>query len=173
MAEAIPETLFEQIYRRAPTDADRARLTGIKAALGLSERDELWPVILTFDHYSWTMERGRREMLKALETLPALTQAAVHGVEKEARIKSDYAVAQIVEKSAERISTQMVKHNQTTADTQSTKRTLILGITTLVLALVFMGLGAVIAWFYIELHIGMCSGPKGLASDGLAACYVD
>lgn len=41
MADDIPETLFEQIYRRAPSQADKDRLLGVKASLGLSDRDEL------------------------------------------------------------------------------------------------------------------------------------
>ncbi|MDO9527263.1 MAG: hypothetical protein Q7J57_17280 [Gemmobacter sp.] len=172
MAEALPETLFQQIYGRAPSDADRARLIRVKAGLGLSERDELWPIMLALDHYSRTTDIGRREILTALESLPERTQAAVRGVENEARVKSDRAVAQAVEKAAERISYQVVMHNQSTADTQSEKKKLVLGITTGVLALVFMGLGAVIAWFYVELHIGMCSGPKGRSSDGSTICYV-
>ena len=55
----FPEDLFTQIYRRAPTEDDRARLMAVKAALGLSSRDELWPVLMVLDHYDRAIRSGR------------------------------------------------------------------------------------------------------------------
>ena len=62
---AFPEDLFTQIYRRALTAEDRTRLLAIKAGLGLSPRDEMWPVILVLDHYDTSIRAGRSATVKA------------------------------------------------------------------------------------------------------------
>ena len=40
-----PEDLFYYLYKRAPSQADMDRLIAVKSLLGLSTRDELWPLI--------------------------------------------------------------------------------------------------------------------------------
>ena len=63
----LPVDLFIQVYRRAPTEQDRARLMAVKAGLGLSPRDELWPVILVLDHYDRAIRAGRAATLKDVQ----------------------------------------------------------------------------------------------------------
>ena len=172
MPTDIPENLFEQIYRRTPNDADRARLLGIKAGLGLSDRDELWPLILTLDHYSATTAAARDRILQMLKAMPDHVSQAVKDVEKHSAAKVENAVAQAVATGADQISRLVVKRSIATADSLTKKQKTFAQIMGGLLAIGFIGIGAVLAWVYIEARVGMCSEPPQVNKDGSLACYV-
>lgn len=173
MPDTVPETLFAQIYNRAPNETDRARLIGVKAGLGLSERDELWPIILTLDHYSRTTDFGRRQMLEAAKAIPEQARVAVLGVETQARAKAETAIAQAVEEAVQKIAKQLAESSQAAADKLSAKRKIFARLIGGGLALVFMVLGAGMAWLYIGLQVGMCSEPPKAVKVGGLACFVE
>ena len=173
MPDTLPETLFTQIYNRAPNDTDRARLIGVKAGLGLSERDELWPLILTLDFYNRTTDFGRRRIEEAVKVIPEQVRKAVLGVEEAARVKAETAIAQAVQHAVQRISKQLAESSQAAADTHTAKKKIFAGLIAGALALVFIGIGAVMTWLYIDGQVGMCSEPPGLTKDGSLACFVE
>ena len=172
MVDRLPDTLFAQIYNRAPNESDRTRLIGVKAGLGLSERDELWPIILTLDHYSRTTDTGRRQMLEAAKAIPEQTRVAVLGVETQARAKAEVAIAQAVEEAVQKIAKQLAESSQAAADKLSAKRKIFARLIGGGLALGFIGIGIVMAWLYIELQVGMCNTPPKAIKGGLA-CFVE
>ena len=49
---ANAETLFQQIYDRQPSDEDRRRLLAAQKAMGLSDDDATWSMLIAFDFYS-------------------------------------------------------------------------------------------------------------------------
>lgn len=61
------ESLFQAIYNRAPDDNDRRRLLAAQKAMGLSDNDEMWPVIITLDHYSCQIMANGNRNVKTLD----------------------------------------------------------------------------------------------------------
>lgn len=171
MADTLP-TLFQQLYGRAMTRGDRDRLIRVKAGLGLSERDELWPLIMTLDHYSAATTAARVEILEALTTLPQTLNASLAPLERAAGRRAEAAVASAVEQGIDKLSRGMVARSQTAADNVSERqiRAAIIGG---LLALVFMGLGGAGAYFYVDSQIGICVGPTGMTDEGRFACFVE
>lgn len=164
----IPEDLFAQLYRRAPTDADRDRLISVKAALGLSTRDEMWPVIITLDHYAAANQAARsatiKEIKSVIDTLKNVSQAAGPIAEREARKVIDT----MIDDAADKIAKVAVKKSETRAD-RITKRQL-------VTALICGGLagsalaatGAGLMYLYLDAS-GICS-ERPVTQDGVTFC---
>ncbi|WP_281969126.1 hypothetical protein [Roseovarius nanhaiticus] len=171
MVDDFPEALFEQIYRRAPSDADRARVLGIKSGLGLSARDELWPIILVLDHYSATTAVARREILKAVGAIKKEATAAARDIGDAAGKKAEGAVALAVEKGSDKICQVVTERVRATADDVAATHKRRERIAGAGLALVFIGLGAALAWVYIEAQVGICREPPVRNPDGSVVCY--
>lgn len=169
----IPASRFQELYERAMTTADRNRLIRVKAALRLSENDELWPIIMTLDHYSATTAAARVEILKALATLPETLNASLALLEQAAGRKADAAIARAVETGIDKLFRVVVTRSQTTADNVSGRQKITAAIIGGLLALVFMGVGGAGAYFYVDSQIGICVDPAGMTPVGRLACFVE
>jgi len=176
MADTLP-TLFQQLYGRAMTRADRDRLIRVKARLRLSERDELWPVIMTLDHYSATTTAARVEILDALEALPKPLNASLAPFERAAGQMADASIARAVEQGIDKLSRIVVTRTQTTADNVSGRQKISAAIIGGLLALVFMGLGmgggGMGAYFYLHSQVGICAEYPQMRHAGREICYVE
>jgi hypothetical protein len=168
----LPATLFEQVYGRAATAADRERLVRVKAGLGLSAHDELWPVLMVLDYYSATTTAARADILKALATLPGTMDASMREMEKAAGRRAAAAVAQAVTAAVERLSRIVAERALKTAENISAREKITSGIVGALLALVFAVAGGAGTYLYIASAVGICDEPPGVAQDGRWVCYV-
>lgn len=140
---ALPEDLFTQIYRRAPTEQDRSRLMGVKAALGLSPRDELWPMIMVLDHYSRTISAGRTATLNDVQRVLDELRAVPDRAGPIASAAANKAIARIIEEASDKIAHASVQKSITTADRISRRQLIVAAIAG---ALLTAGLAAAAAW---------------------------
>lgn len=171
MSDAIPETLFEQLYRRDLTAADRRRLLDVKSALRLSDHDELWPLIMTLDHYSVIICAAEKKIIKVFAEQRADVEAAVKASELAATRNANRAVAGAVVHGVELLCSMVAKRSETTAD-RTSKRQLITAATIGgLVALLIFGLGAAGAYYFIDSIFGICTGDTFMLSDGRSGCF--
>ena len=168
----FPEDLFEQIYRRAPTKADRARLIGVKAALGLSDRDELWPLIVVFDHYSQTVEHTRYALVDDVQN--AILRHA--NIMKQAGALADTqarrAVAKAISESAEKIAAISEAAIQSRADAISQRAMRRAALLAGALGICLSGVAVAATYCVMALH-GICEKPPiNSALSGTPFCEV-
>lgn len=168
----IPVTLFDQIYGRAATAADRDRLVRVKAGLGLSEQDELWPVLMVLDHYSATTTAARADILKAMAAMPGNLDNSMRAMEKSAGRRAEAAVAQAVTDGVEKLSRLVVERTLKAAEDISARQKIIARIMGGLLALAFAAAGGVGTHVYLASRVGICAEPPGVAKDGRWVCYV-
>ena len=167
----FPEDLFTQIYRRAPTEDDRARLMAVKAALGLSSRDELWPVLMVLDHYDRAIRSGRiatlREVDRVLDALKSVPDRAGPIAAAEAQ----KAIAQLIERASDQIARDAARKTMTTADRISRSQFIIAAVVGALLAICLAGAAAWGMYLFLEAR-GLCAEPPGRARDGSIVCFV-
>lgn len=168
----IPENMFQQLYGRSMTAADRDRLVRVKAGLGLSEQDELWPVLMVLDYYSATTTAARADILKALANMPGTFDASMRAMEASAGRRAEAAVAQAVTDGAEKLSRLVVARTLRAAEEITARQKIVAGLIGAFLALGFIALGGSGTYFYLESRVGICAEPPGLASNGRSVCYV-
>lgn len=172
----FPEVTFEQIYKRSPTREDRERLLSVKAALGLSNRDELWPLIITLDHYSSTTEAARQDIISELNAFPGLVQSAINnaakGAASAASKSASVQVEAIIERGADRLSSLVLKRSETTAQNISRRSLIISMIAGACIAALLVAAGAAGAFYLIDELAGICSHAPRAAQDGSMVCYV-
>lgn len=162
----IPEDLFQQVYNRAPTDQDRNRLIATKAHLGLSSRDELWPFILTLDHYSQIHFRARAQLVKEVNAeigrFEKIMAQSCHLADAKAR----QAVENMIDKSATRIAEAAIQKatipSALLAKQKHTSGRLIGG----VLALICIMIGATLMYLWMFTQ-GICEDSKRNLNDDL------
>lgn len=120
MLEEFPETLFCTIYNRAPTEADRQRLRGVKAGLGLSDRDELWAVIMVLDHYTTIIHRASKIISAAVYAIPSETTTAMAEctakIQKVSSYRNEVSLAHAVDRLETQILQNMRQETQAIAD---------------------------------------------------------
>ena len=190
----IPEDLFTQIYRRAPTEQDRARLLAVKAGLGLSPRDELWPVIMVLDYYDRAIRSGRidtlRDVERVLDELKAIPKRAgpIAGAEAQkaiARISTDASLmiranaaagshkarARIIKHASEEIARTAAQRSITTSDRISRRQFIVAAIVGALIAVCLAGAAAWGMYLFLEAR-GLCAEPPGRARDGSIVCFV-
>lgn len=176
----IPDDLFQQVYNRAPTDSDRNRLLGVKATLGLSSRDELWPLIITLDHYSMVQQTARIKIQKQAETVLEAIKDVPKQAGPVAEIEAQRAVAKMIDSAADRIakisSEQIAKISVEQAKMRADhmdkveliKMTAMAGLTALLIAAV----GAFVMNHHLHVR-GVCAGaPWETEKGGPLACVV-
>jgi hypothetical protein len=167
----LPEDLFTQIYRRAPTDEDRTRLLATKAGLGLSPRDELWPVLLVLDHYDRRIRAGHAATLlnleRVLEDLRAVPERAGPIADAEAR----KAIARLIDDASEKIARAATQTASATADRASRRKLIVAAIVGAISAACLAAAGAVGMYLFLEAR-GLCAEPPGRVGDGSIACIV-
>ena len=171
MPDTIPESLFEQLNRRALTTADRRRLLDVKSALRLSDNDELWPLIMTLDHYSAVSFAARNKILNALGEMPAKVEAAVKASEIAATHNANRTVAAAVVQGVELLCSTVVKRSETTADRVSKRQLITAATIGGLVALLIFGLGAAGAYYLIDRIFGICTGETFNLSNGQTGCF--
>jgi hypothetical protein len=154
----FPEDLFEQIYRRAPTKADRARLIGVKAALGLSDRDELWPLIVVFDHYSQTVEHTRYALVEDVRNAVLRHANIMKQAGGLADTQARRAVAEAISESAEMIAAISEAAIQSRADAISKRTIWRAALTGGALGVFLISLTVAVTYCVMALH-GICEKP--------------
>jgi hypothetical protein len=167
----FPEDLFTQIYRRAPTDDDRARLLAVKGTLGLSSRDELWPVLLVLDHYERAIRSGRAATLRDVERVLDALKAIPERAGPIAVAEAQKAIARLIEEASDKIAKASAQKSITTADRISRSQFIAAAV---VGALIAACLAGAAAWgMYIVLEArGLCAEAPGRARDGSIVCFV-
>ncbi len=167
----FPQDLFTQIYRRAPTDDDRARLLGVKAALGLSPRDELWPVILVLDHYDRAIRSGRaatlRDVQRVLDDLKSVPDRAGPIASAEAQ----KAIARIIEEASDRIARAAAQKSITTTDRISRRQFITAAVVGALIALCLAGAAAWATYLVLGAR-GLCAERPVRTQAGFLVCYV-
>lgn len=167
-----PENSFHYLYKRAPSQADMDRLMSVKALLGLSDHDELWPFILTMDHYSQIHVRARVQMVKEVNAGVTRFEKIMAQSGHRAEIEAQKAVANMIDKSATRIAEAAVQKatipSALRAQQKLTSGIFIGG----VLALIFTTIGAGLMYFWLFTQ-GICEdSAKRLNGDIRLTCVV-
>lgn len=172
MSDTIPESLFEQLRNRTPTDDDRRRLLAVKASMGLSDRDEMWPVIITLDHYAAANQSARKVIVEALKELPDDMKQAMKNVEQAAGVEAKKAITDVVEEAANRLSQIVVKRTQTTADNVSQRDKILTMCVGATIGLGFIVVGAALAFFVLKAG-GICTEAPVVAVNGDTVCVIE
>ena len=167
----IPEDLFTQIYRRAPTEQDRARLLAVKAGLGLSPRDELWPVIMVLDYYDRAIRSGRIDTLRDVERVLDELKAIPKRAGPIAGAEAQKAIARIIKDASEEIARTAAQRSITTSDRISRRQFIVAAIVGALLAVCLAGAAAWGMYLFLEAR-GLCAEPPGRARDGSIVCFV-
>jgi hypothetical protein len=184
MSDNFPQTLFENIYRRAPTEADKNRLLNAKSGMGLSDNDELWPVIMTLDYYTSANLYARREILKAVEGLPEMVNKAVEGLPEMVKStaegieaffseKADDAIANAVERGTEKLSQIVVKRSQITEDRISKRKLIVAASVGAVIAFSCLITGAGIGYLLTTSFSNICMTEAFDTTNGRIACFIE
>lgn len=167
----FPEDLFTQIYRRAPKDEDRARLLAVKAGLGLSPRDELWPVIMVLDHYDRAIRSGRAASLRDAERILDALNAVPDRAGTIASAEAQKAIAQLIDQASDKIARASAQKSITTADRISQRQLIVAGIAGAISAAGLAVAGGVAMYLILEAR-GLCAEPPGPTREGSVACIV-
>lgn len=154
----FPEDLFEQIYRRAPTKADCAHLIRVKAALGLSDRDELWPLLLVLDKYSQTFEYAGDYVVKEVSSKLNKFEQTLGKSAALADTQARRAVAEAISESAEKIAAISEAAIQSRADAISKRTIWRAALMGGALGVFLIGLTVAATYCVMALH-GICDGP--------------
>ena len=169
---AFPEDLFTQIYRRALTAEDRTRLLAIKAGLGLSPRDEMWPVILVLDHYDTSIRAGRsatvKEINSLVDNLKSISEKAGPIADAEAR----KAIANLIEEASDKIAKASATKSMTTADRISKQKLIVSAITGATIATLLASAGAATMYLLLDAR-GICAEAPVETRSGALACIVE
>ncbi|PWL28089.1 hypothetical protein [Marivita sp. XM-24bin2] len=167
----LPEDLFTLIYRRAPTEQDRARLLAVKAGLGLSPRDEIWPVLMVLDYYERAIRSSRIETLRDVELVLDELKAIPERAGPIASAEAQKAIARIIKDASEEIARTAAQRTITTADRISRRQFIVAAI---VGALIAVCLAGAAAWgMYLSLEArGLCAEPPFLTGDGRVGCFI-
>lgn len=167
---AFPEDLFTQLYRRAPTDDDRARLLAIKGGLGLSPRDELWPVILVLDYYDRAIRAGRAATLRDVERVLDDLKAVPDRAGPIANAEAQKAVARLIEQASDKIARNAAQKSITTADRISRRQFIAAAVVGALIAVCLAGAAAWGMYLFLEAR-GLCAEPPFLTDDGRVGCF--
>lgn len=173
MADQIPLSLFEQIFRRAPTESERQRLLGIKSALGLSERDELWPIIMTMELYAGANMQAKRRILEAVDGLPGTIKKTVSSIETHAKTKIDAATTQAIELGTEKLKQVVVQRTRASEDRITRRQMTIAASLGAVVALLCLSVGAGAGYLLTQSINDICMTETFAVNDGRQGCYVD
>jgi hypothetical protein len=167
----FPEDLFSQLYKRTPGEADRERLTSVKAALGLSSRDEMWPVIMVLDHYNRTISAGRsatvKEVKELLQSLKAVSESAGPIAEAEAQ----KAIQRLIGDASNKIAKASAEKSITTADRISKQQIIVATITGGLITIAVAVTAAAAMYLFLSKQ-GICSETPFM-QNATQYCVVD
>ena len=168
---AFPEDLFTQLYRRAPTDDDRARLLAVKAGLGLSSRDELWPIMLALDHNERTIRAGRAAIMRDVDRVLGDLKSIPDRAGPIANAEAHKAIARLIEQASDKIAKASAQKSITTADRISRRQFIAAAVVGALIAVCLAGAAAWGMYLILEAR-GLCAEPPGRARDGSIVCFV-
>lgn len=167
----FPEDLFAQVYKRAPNDEDRDRLVSVKAALGLSTRDEMWPMVMVLDHYDRAIRAGRTATLKEVKAVIEELRAVPERAGPIASAEAEKAIARIIKDASDKIAQASAEKSITTADRMSKRQWVVAMVLGGVAALVIAAIGAAAMYLFLDLR-GICAESPGETRQGDIACVV-
>lgn len=167
----FPEDLFTQLYRRAPTDDDRARLLAIKAGLGLSSRDELWPIMLALDHNERTIRAGRAAIMRDVDRVLDALKSVPDRAGPIAAAEAQTAIARIIEEASDKIARASAQKSITTADRISRRQFIVAAVVGALVAVCLAGAAAWGMYLFLEAR-GLCAEPPFLTGDGRVGCFI-
>ena len=167
----FPEDLFTQIYSRAPTDDDRARLLAVKAGLGLSPRDELWPMIMVLDYYDRAIRVGRAATLKDVQRVLDVLNTIPDRAGPIAAAEAHKAIARLIGDASDKIARNAAQKSITTADRISRRQFIAAAVVGALIAVCLAGAAAWGMYLILEAR-GLCAEPPGRARDGSIVCFV-
>lgn len=173
MTDTRPLTLFQQLYQRAPTAEERQRLVNVKMALGLSDRDELWPLILVFEHYAAVNQRASYNISNTLKELPTRVQSIVDTTEKTASRAADHAIARAVDLAVERLTNTMASPPAVLQDRTTRKLRVAVGGIGGLFVLVALVAGFASGHVATLAFYDMCSTEVFDVTDGGRGCFVE
>ena len=168
---AFPEDLFTQLYRRAPTDDDRARLLAVKAGLGLSSRDELWPIMLALDHNERTIRAGRAAIMRDVDRVLGDLKSIPDRAGPIANAEAQKAIARLIGEASDKIARNAAQKSITTADRISRRQFIAAAVVGALIAVCLAGAAAWGMYLILEAR-GLCAEPPGRARDGSIVCFV-
>jgi predicted trehalose synthase len=168
----IPSDLFHHFYNRAPTDQERSRLMAVKAHIGLSSNDELWPFIIMQDHYTQSHILARAKLVKEVNAEVTRFEKIMAQSDRVAQIKAQKAVETMIDKSAAQIAEAAIE-KATIPSALLAKQKLTSGIFIgALLTLIFTAIGAGLMYFWLFTQ-GVCeSSERRLNGDARLTCVV-
>lgn len=167
----FPDDLFQQLYRRAPNDADRDRLIAVKAGLGLSPRDEMWPVIMTLDHYAAANQSARNATVKEIHVILDVLKEIPEKAGPIASAEAQKAIAKLIAQTSDKIAQTSAEKSITTADRISKRQFIVASIVGGILAAVIAIAGALAIYLVLQAQ-GICSEAP-VVQDGIEYCVLD
>lgn len=167
----FPDDLFQQLYKRAPSDADRDRLIAVKAGLGLSPRDEMWPVIMTLDHYAATNQSARTATVKEIRVILDALKDIPEKAGPIANAAAQKAIADLIKEASEKIAKQSAERSVTTAERISQRQWFLAMIAGGILATALAIAGATAMYFVLDAR-GICAEAPFPTRDGDIGCIV-
>lgn len=168
----FPEDLFTQVYRRAPTGEDQTRLLAVKAALGLSSRDEFWGVIMALDHYEQSIRAGRTASVKEVKALLAAVEEIPEKAGPIAAAEAQKAIARLIEDASNKIARASAQKSITTADRISRRQWVVAMIAGGIAGLLMAAAGATAMYLVLDAR-GICVEPPFRTQNGIAGCFVE
>lgn len=151
---------FERLYGRKPNAADRARLLSLKNDLGLSDTDELWPLLMTLDFYAEPVERLGTVVPKLLDEFREYRSAENKKTDRVGNL-SVTDLRRLLEEAQFGLVSEMRAKK---------KRSRLLQVTASMIFGVFIG--AFAAYLYVVHNVGLCAEPPHLLKNGASACFV-
>ena len=159
------------MFRRSATDEDKNRLLAVQAHLGLSERDEFWPIVLSLDHYSQTIAAGRAASLREIKVILNELKEVPEKVGPIASAEAQRAIARIIEDASTKIAKASAEKSITTTDRISQRQWVLAMIAGGLIATI-ISIGSGLAVYTTLKWRGICAEEPILMSDGLTACVV-
>ncbi|MEO3480299.1 hypothetical protein AAFO90_21870 [Phaeobacter sp. CAU 1743] len=167
----LPEDLFTLIYRRAPTEQERARLLSVKAGLGLSPRDEMWPMLMVLDYYDSAIRSGRTATLRDVERVLNELRTVPDRAGPIAAAEAQRAIARIIKDASEEIARTAAQRSITTADRISRRQLIVAAVIGALIAVCLAGAAAWGMYLLLEAR-GLCAEPPFLTGDGRVGCFI-
>ena len=168
----FPEDLFSQLYKRTPGDADRERLMSVKGALGLSSRDEMWPVIMTLDHYAATNQSARNATIKEMRLVVDVLKDIPERAGPIASAEAQKAITKLIAQASDKIAQASAEKSITTADRISKRQFIVASVAGGLIATTVAVAGAIAMYLVLDAR-GICAEEPAAARDGSLVCYVD
>lgn len=102
-----PDTAFQKLFARAPTDEERLTLYRTKDTLGLRDDDSLWLIFIALQYhhklYDEIPERIRAVTKEAVAAAKAAAEVEARAAASEAQAAMTYAISETAQKVARQV----------------------------------------------------------------------